>query len=672
MKNFKSRIRKSLANAHLQSALDANAQRRVEGSVAAFASLPDHQERRQQAHQIRKNVIENLDEVVAQFLAKVEENDIVIHRAKDADEAVKIALEIINASPPRHEIREEKQKNKKTLRSSHLGGSKKLVAKSKSMVTEEIGLNDALESAGHRVVETDLGEYIIQLRHEKPSHIITPAVHLRREDVAELFHKELGIPYTLDIPTLTETARQTLREIFLEADIGISGVNFGIAESGTLCIVTNEGNGRMVTTLPRTHIAVMGMERLLSTMPDLALMLSLLPRSATTQKISVYTQFIQRPLPNQERHLIFLDNGRSRLRKTPLNDSLFCIRCGACLNACPVFREIGGHAYESVYPGPIGSVISAGLFGADYAPLAQACTICGACKDACPIDIDLPKMLLRVRAGESPNANEKGAGLPLSVKLGLKAFRRIALNPNLFALSQRMIGKLTSSAKRDFIPLPAWTGWGFSKDFPRPAEKSFREIYHHKDTENAERLKGIKAAKGTKVIRNSQLPVPDSLISLFTQEAEALSAEIIPVLNAEFPDSLISYLEEREIAQVHAEADLTELFQNTKIASIREANPNIAVGITRTVAAVAETGSLLIIGENRDALSASLLPEIHIAILRAEDIYRTLEEVLSLPQLINSPAATLISGPSRTADIEMTLTIGVHGPKELIIFLIGE
>jgi len=506
------------------------------------------------------------------------------------------------------------------------------------------------------------------LRHEKPSHIITPAVHLRREDVAQLFHEELGIPYTEDIPTLTETARQTLRQVFLTADIGISGVNFGIAESGTLCIVTNEGNGRMVTTLPRTHIAVMGMERLLPTMQDLALMLSLLPRSATTQKISVYTQFILRPLPNQTRHLIFLDNGRSHLRNTPLNDSLLCIRCGACLNACPVFREIGGHAYASVYPGPIGSVISAGLFGADYAPLAQACTICGACKEACPVEIDLPKMLLRVRSGDYPDARESGAGLPLSVKLGLKAFRRIALDPNLFALSQRAMGRLTSPAKRDFLHLPAWTGWGFSKDFPRPAEKPFRDIFL------SEEARGAKVARVTKVTRvtrgASQFPTPDSRIAIFTKEAEALSAKIIPTTQALLSNHLLSYLQERGINEIQLGANLTEFAQLPKIVSTREASPNFKVGITRAEAGVAETGSILVIGENRDALSASLLPEIHIAILRADAIYRTLDEVLSLPEIVNSRAASLISGPSRTADIEMTLTIGVHGPKRVVVFLV--
>ena len=246
------------------------------------------------------------------------------------------------------------------------------------------------------------------LNKEKPSHIIPPAEHLKKEQVAKLFQEKLGIPYTEDIPTLTATARKVLREVFLTADIGMSGVNFGVAETGGICLITNEGNGRMVTTVPKTHIALMGMERLAPTLDDLALLLSLLPRSATGQKLTVYTQLIHKPMPGQTRHLIILDNGRSKLRNSPLKESLYCIRCGACLNACPVFRELSGHAYIgrdlsiAPYPGPIGSVISPGLFGENYFQLAQASSLCGACKEACPVDIDLPKLLTRVRAGQAP------------------------------------------------------------------------------------------------------------------------------------------------------------------------------------------------------------------------------------------------------------------------------
>src|SRR5215213_9425604 len=281
---FRERIRGSLANENLQLALDGNAERRVNGRIAAFASLPDWRERRQQAHAVRADVIEHLEDYLEQFIAKATENGITVHRAKDAGEAIELILKVTESNVEPH------------------GGASRrrwtpLIAKSKSMVSEEINLNHALEAQGIRVVETDLGEYIVQLRNEKPAHIITPAVHLRRDDVGKLFHEKLGIPYTEDIPTLTSTARSVLREVFLHADMGISGVNFGIVETGGICIVSNEGNARMVTTLPPIHIALMGMERLVRNLDDLALMLSLLARSATTQKLSVYTQLIHAPFP---------------------------------------------------------------------------------------------------------------------------------------------------------------------------------------------------------------------------------------------------------------------------------------------------------------------------------------------------------------------------------------
>ncbi len=230
---FRSRIRKSIANPSLQAALDANAERRVNGRVAAFSSLPDWRERRQRAHAIRAEVIEHLDQYLEQFVSKATENGLIVHRAADSAEAVRIVLEIARGAAP--------------------AGRQPLVAKSKSMVSEEIELNRALERDGMRVVETDLGEYIVQLRGEKPAHIITPAVHLRRHEVGQLFEQRLGLPYTEDVPTLTAASRRVLREVFLTADVGISGVNFGVAETGTLCIVTNEGNGRMVTTMPQVH-----------------------------------------------------------------------------------------------------------------------------------------------------------------------------------------------------------------------------------------------------------------------------------------------------------------------------------------------------------------------------------------------------------------------------------
>ena len=385
---FHSQIRTAIADEKLQSALDKNAEMRLVARATAFADLKeDLQNLRQRAHQVRVEVIDNHEYYLQEFMAKAQKSGFIIHRAANAAEAQKIVLEIAK----KHDA--------------------KLVAKSKTMVSEEIELNHALEFVGIRPVETDLGEYIVQLRKEPPSHIITPAVHLRREDVGETFHEKLGIPLTDDIQTMTDAARIALRKTFLEADIGVSGVDFGVAESGAITLVTNEGNGRMVTTVPKVHIALMGIERMVPTYDDLALMIKLLPLAATGQKISVYTQILQGPRRQDEidgaaeRHIVLIDNGRSDIRGTPLNDTLLCIRCGACLNACPVFREIGGHAYvgtnqkQTTYPGPIGSALSPALFSqGNFGHLAQASTLCGACKEVCPVDIDLPTMLLHVYA----------------------------------------------------------------------------------------------------------------------------------------------------------------------------------------------------------------------------------------------------------------------------------
>ncbi len=661
---FRESIRKSIANEELQAALDGNAERRCQGRVTAFESLPDHEQRRQQAHAIRSDVIANLETYLASFIEKVEANGIQVHRAADGEAALSIFLEIANCH------------------------NAKLVAKSKSMVSEEINLNHALEAAGLRPVETDLGEYIVQLRGERPSHIITPAVHLRRHEVGALFHDKLGIPYTEDIPVLTDTARQVLREVFLTADIGMSGVNFGVVETGTLCIVTNEGNGRMVTSLPPVHIALMGMERLLPKMDDLGLFLSLLPRSATAQKLSVYTNLIHSPRREedpegpQERHLIILDNGRSRLQASGLQEVLMCIRCGACLNACPVFREIGGHGYVGMggsiapYPGPIGSVVSPGLFGAkEFGHLAQASTLCGACREACPVDIDLPGLLLRVRAGQAPSIRneptKQAIGIPTAHKTGLKAFRVVAAIPGLFSFLQHTagLGSRLLSPRSNWMHLPAWTGWGLSKDLPRPALRPFRSRWA--GLQHEEPIEVIKSELKLKE-KEESLSSMKNLADQFQLELEALGGECVPCTSAQLTNSLLSLLWARRIERLMVDEACYDLLAGSGLELVLEPDASCQAGLTRASAGLADTGSLVVTGGPGELLSASLLPETHIAILYLSDLHASLPDVLNTPTVRNAPNAVVISGPSRTADIEMTLTIGVHGPGELIVLLVDD
>jgi len=674
--SFRSRIRESIANETLQKALDANAERRLKGRAAAFESIPDWSERRQRAHEIRTDVIERLNDYLAQFIGNLEKNGVIVHRAQDAAEAIQMILDISQ------EVKREK------------GKGDILIAKSKSMVSEEIALNHILEKHDIKVVETDLGEYIVQLRHERPSHIITPAVHLTRAQVAKLFQEKLGTPYMEDIPVLTATARKVLREVFLTADIGFSGVNFGVAETGALCIITNEGNGRMVTTIPPVHIALMGMERLVPNLDDLTLMLSLLPRSATGQKLTVYTQLLHKPLANQTRHLIILDNGRTRLRNSPLRESLYCIRCGACLNACPVFRELSGHAYIGAdnsiapYPGPIGSVISPGLLGENYVQLAQASSLCGACKEVCPVDIDLPKLLTRVRAGQATKEGKKknGAGLSPLSKFFMRIYSRVARNPRLFAVSQRLAAAGTHlvSPFSNMFRIPAFTGWGYSKDFPRFASRPFRSRWKNDDSGNGKSVNWDIQQVESQAIN---LPTDQSTVSptdSFTAELTALGGHVTQTKNV--TGSIIEFLKSRGIDRIHLEPNTLDesILQKAGITStnipdtgiLSGATPHFPVqssetcGVTKAICGLADTGSILIVDGEGSPLHASLLPEIHLAVLKKSDILPSLPDAMDL--IRDKSAAVFITGASRTADIEMTLTIGVHGPGEVHVFLVDD
>jgi L-lactate dehydrogenase complex protein LldF len=657
---FRARIRKSLASENLQIALDANTERRLQGRIAAFESLPDWRERRQRAHAVRADVIEHLDKYLDQFIQNATQNGLIVHRARDEAEAIKTIIAIIGTG-------------------SRPSLQQKLIAKSKSMVSEEINLNHALEAEGMRVVETDLGEYIVQLRHERPAHIITPAVHLRRSDVGQLFHEKLGIPYTEDIPTLTNTARKVLREVFLTADVGVSGVNFAIAETGGFCIVTNEGNGRMITTLPPVHIALMGMERLVRNLDDLALMLSLLARSATTQKLSVYTQLIHQPLDQQQRHIVILDNGRSRLRNSPLKESLYCIRCGACLNACPVFRELGGHAYNSVYPGPIGSVISAGLFGSEFVPLAQASSLCGACKEACPVDIDLPNMLMRVRAGLAPTGDHtamtgEGGGLSSMSKIFLKMYGRVARYPKLFALSQKFawLGTFLISPFSRFARLPAFTGWGYSKDLPRFAGKTFRERWQVEKQVNKYTSRQGNTEKKNPVEAPAVVKVDTDRAERFITELTKVNGNVIQTNRGELTTKVMEFLQARGIDAVHLEPNVLDekILSDAGIRVSHEPDAAIRAGVTKAICGLADTGSILEADGEGGKLQASLLTEIHLAVLKRSDIYPSMSDAIHLTR--GTRSAVFITGPSRTADIEMTLTIGVHGPGELHVVLVDD
>jgi L-lactate dehydrogenase complex protein LldF len=687
---FNQRIKYALADPQLQSALDGNADRRQNAFTASFASLPGgRQALRERAHNIRSHVIANLDRYLDQFTGHVSENGITVHFAKDGKEAVEIIKQIIRVSGSR------------------------LVVKSKSMVSEEIHLNKSLESEEIQVVETDLGEYIIQLRGEPPAHIITPAVHLTRAQVARTFEEKIGLPFTTDIPVLTMAARRVLRQKFLDAGVGISGVNFGVAETGTLVLVTNEGNGRMCTTLPDVHIALMGIERLVPTLNDLAVMLNLLPRSATGQKLSVYTSLIHGPRrpgeldgPSQ-RHLILLDNGRQALRHSPLSEILYCIRCGACLNACPVFREIGGHAYVGVngqpttYPGPIGSVVSSGLMGVEnFGNLARASSLCGACKDACPIDIDLPGLLLEIRkeGAEISDGTKAAATAPVEslvpggMQLGLQAFSIAARSAGLFRTAQRLGGFFTHlvPSRNGWMHLPDFTGWGYGRDFPRLASQPFSASGLAKElapqatagiNDQAlikKSIPGLAISASPIVTANSTVPPIVDLIERFENEISELGGTAIHCNTKELTARVLEIIRANDAKIIQAWEDdllpsgLVKELEKQGVAVTQNADPEIKIGLTGALAGIAESGALVLpCGPGRPP-TASLLPETHIAVLRSQDLHERLHQALALPEITRTSSTVIITGPSRTADIEMTLTIGVHGPRHLVVFVIDQ
>lgn len=375
---YREKARKALRDPVFQRGLEGIQLRIGKATLERYKEVPDIETLRVEGLRIRMKAIENLEAYLKEFAYHVEEGGGMVFFAKDADEAVDFALKVCSA----HKV--------------------KTVVKGKSMVGEEIRLNRALEERGIRPIETDLGEYIIQLAGEGPSHIIGPAIHKSKEQIGRLFSDKLGVPYTSVPEELTSIARRALRERFFEADMGITGANLAIADSGHVMLVSNEGNIRFSITLPRVHLVVMGMERIVKTLEEALLILRLLSRAAAAQRLATYVSIVG-PKEKIERggafYVIVVDNGRSKIASdSDFKEALACVRCGACLNICPVYGKIGGYAYGEVYSGPIGAIINPLLFGIDtYSDLFFGETLCGACKERCPLHIDIPRMLLELR-----------------------------------------------------------------------------------------------------------------------------------------------------------------------------------------------------------------------------------------------------------------------------------
>ncbi len=462
VEGFNERGRRAIQDRGLHDAVEHFTKKSVVSRNAVLNALPEAPELRERAYRIKQETMAHLDRYLEQMADAIEGRGGKVYFARDGEDVVRYVADLARRR------------------------GAKVIAKSKSMATEEIELNRRLEQdyadLGLEIVETDLGEWIAQLAGDEPSHIVGPILHMNREQVAEVLSGVAGKELPPNVEDLTRFARQRLREKFLTADIGMTGANFGVAETGTVVTVTNEGNARLVTSVPPVHVIVMGIEKLIPRLTDLSVFVQLLARSGTGQKITVYTNFVTGPRAEgeldgaEEMHLILLDNGRSELLGTEFEEALYCIRCGACLNVCPVYRQTGGHAYGSTYSGPIGAVITPLLKGNEEArDLPHASSLCGACSEACPVGIPLHDLLLKLR---NRQVEEGLASKPQ--RAAFKVFENTMKRPALYKLSGRASRAAQKPLLRDgFVrPIPGpMSGWTNSRDLPPLAKKSFRELW---------------------------------------------------------------------------------------------------------------------------------------------------------------------------------------------------
>jgi L-lactate dehydrogenase complex protein LldF len=461
-REFKANARHALADRQLQRALSNVRSHFVDKRQAAADALPEFEALRREGRDIRNHALDHLDLYLEAYEARVKAAGGSVHFAETAADARRIILDICRRAGAR------------------------TVTKGKSMISEEIGLNAHLEAHGIEAVETDLGEYIIQLRGETPSHIIAPAVHVNQDQVEADFrraHTHLPAGRDLTEPTsLLAEARGVLRERFLAADVGLTGANFLVAETGTSIIVTNEGNGDLTQILPRVHVVIASIEKIVPTLEDVSTILRLLARSATGQDMSVYTTFSTGPRrpgdPDgpEEYHVVLLDNGRSAMLGTDYQEMLRCIRCGACMNHCPIYHAVGGHAYGAVYPGPLGAVLDPAIFGLEETRhLPNASTFCGRCESVCPMMIPLPKLMRHWREKEFERALA-----PAAQRYGLRLWAFFARRPAFYRLATRLamraLGNL-GGERGSFSSLPMAGGWTKHRDMPAPQGRTFMDLY---------------------------------------------------------------------------------------------------------------------------------------------------------------------------------------------------
>jgi len=697
--SFPEAARRSLANTQLRANLARATTTIRDKRARVVGELPDWEELRAAGAAIKDEALLSLDEQLSRLEAAVVSAGGVVHWANDGAEACAVVARVARS----HGISE--------------------VVKVKSIATDEIGLNDALAASGIRAVETDLAELIIQLRGDRQSHILVPAIHLGRAEIRDLFRRELDRPDLTDSPPeLTEAARLHLREKFLGARMGVSGANFAVAETGSVCVVESEGNGRMCTTLPEVLVTVMGVEKVVPRWRDLEVFLQLLPRSSTGERMNPYTSLWTGPGDHdgpREFHLVLLDNGRTgALADEVGRQALRCIRCSACLNVCPVYSRVGGHAYESVYPGPIGAILTPQLRGFEEAgSLPYASSLCGACADVCPVKIEIPRLLIHLRSRERAEAG------PLDPeKVAMRGLYRAFSSRRGYERAQRLARSLSRPLARDGritrAPGPL-AGWTSSRDLPAPAKESFRDWWRGNRprastsatlaVNNTAKValaddpdrpsppptdpRAAVLARITTALERAQPPTdpprayrttddrerPDT-VDLFAERVAEYKATVHRVAENDISATVAEICHAEAARRLGIPPDLPAPWRPDSIELSEDEGLSPAEldgldgALTACAVAIAETGTFVLDGgptQGRRALT--LVPDLHVCVVRADEVVGIVPEAVARlePAVRAGRALTFVSGPSATSDIELDRVEGVHGPRILHVLVVG-